>query len=144
MSSGDEYWTRCPAGEVASLTSRLRSQTRMRAVGRCIVGAAAVVACGATLFLTVGDSGEGQRIGGVWCSDVMEMAEDYVAGSLDAAVMKQIRIHIDHCPGCRQQIDAIRGTSARHPPARAHDALTENRLSGEGRLCFDGRGVVAR
>ena len=127
MKSADESWTSCPAGEVDALSRRLRSQTRMQTARRYGVRAAAMVVVGVTLFLIARNPGgpeSGQKIGGVWCSDVMELAEDYVAGKLDAAVMAQVTAHIDDCPHCREKINELRSGSESPPPAETRDGQT--------------------
>ena len=130
MSTADESWRDCPAGEVDALARRLRSRTRMQAARRFTTGVVAMIAVGVTLFLAardVGEPGYGKSIGGVWCSDVMELAEDYVAGRLDAAIMEQVTAHIAGCPSCREKIDELRAGSMPPPAVERRDA----RVSGE-------------
>ena len=110
----------------------------MQAARRFSTGVVAMIAVGVTLFLAarnVGGPGDGQSIGGVWCSDVMELAEDYVAGRLDAAVMEQVTAHIAGCPNCREKIDELRASSM--PPAAVETG--DARESGEQFAGFEQR-----
>ena len=54
-------------------------------------------------------AGQGQLLGGIWCSDFMEWSEDYLAGQLDEARRQQMDDHFAQCEHCQQKLQGDAG-----------------------------------
>jgi hypothetical protein len=96
-------WDVCPAGALQGLKHRLRSRRRIR----ILRNSAAVV------VLLLGVTALGLRWqpaahhGGMTCTQVREMATDYLDNKLTSTARREFKEHIDHCAHCRQIVDEI-------------------------------------
>jgi hypothetical protein len=103
-------WENSPPGEVRRLRQRLRGRRRRRAFLR----AAATAAAG--LFVTGGGLAlwwglvrpREYDYGGITCSEVRRLAEDYRMGKLAAAERERVRVHLARCPHCKLFFERMR------------------------------------
>lgn len=50
--------------------------------------------------------------GGIVCSDVQQMADDYIAGHIDEVTAARIDAHLKACDHCREMMSSLQETSA--------------------------------
>ena len=96
-------WQDCPPGAVQELADRLRQRRRHQQLTKVSqIGGAAVVLLAVGIWFAFGN--HQPVLAGMTCSEVIEQAEDYVAGRLQAAVNGRIEEHLSHCEVCRERI----------------------------------------
>lgn len=108
--SDNEPWDDCSPGEIQGIVKLLKRSRRNRELTQVAsVGVAFVLLFAITIWSLPNQSGaDGTHSGSFVCSDVIERAEDFVAGHLDALVNGRIEEHLAHCASCRQHIDRLR------------------------------------
>jgi predicted anti-sigma-YlaC factor YlaD len=82
------------------LAQDLRRRRRRRFFFRTAGAAAAAVACAGTVGLWLRLSGGDQSATPLNCSQVLALADAFVAGQLDGLQSEQVRNHLAKCPAC--------------------------------------------
>ncbi|RUL87980.1 anti-sigma factor family protein [Tautonia sociabilis] len=102
-----ETWTECPEGEFARLAARLRGRRRQRTALRASV--AMVLVAGIAAWAVHGrlTGPREYQFAGIRCSRVLELAQLYAQGSLEPALARQVRAHVDQCPRCHERFEAM-------------------------------------
>lgn len=119
-------WQACRDGEIVQLVDQLKRRRR-QAVGRnaALAGVLlAIMLLGGYTLLGLGRPTKSVHAG-MACGDVMQHAEEYLAGKLDAEMAEHIRQHLEECPTCRQKIAAMRLHSD-HRPADKPEAIRDD------------------
>jgi len=120
----DSGWQECPPGEVSQLVGRLRARRQrqtLRQVALGVAGLCLVLIAGNSLVHRV-LSPAGPNFGGITCSEVTRNAEAYVAGNLDAELVRRIDSHLDSCLYCRSIIERMQEQGESAPVARQETA----------------------
>ena len=99
-------WRPCPAGEVGGLAQRLRRRRQRRDAWRAAVAGACLVAVALLAFWTL--PGQREANAAISCRDVHDLADEYVAGQVEAEKSDRIRRHLDHCRPCREVVERLR------------------------------------
>lgn len=116
----NDQWNACGTGEVQQLVGRLQTRRRMRTARRAGAAAAGLLLLlSAGYFLADGSSKTvpnagvpDHEINGIVCSEVLEHAEEYMAGTLDDDLQARIRGHLKSCAYCRERIETMRRDGA--------------------------------
>ncbi|MEW4486997.1 zf-HC2 domain-containing protein [Thalassoglobus sp. JC818] len=112
-SERNEGWCDCPAGVIRSMLDRQKTCRRQEKLKRltAIGGSLAV-------FLFIGflvlQSQQQVVAGHMTCAEVIDQAEEYVAGKLTEVVAGKFETHLDRCPKCRDHIETVRTGSGTH------------------------------
>ena len=103
-------WSDCQSGEVQQVVDHLQARRQRHNLAKATrVGAAATVLLAAGIWLTQWSASDpGKLIAGLTCSEVIDYAEDYVAGRLKAALQGQVDEHLAKCVACRSHIEQIK------------------------------------
>jgi hypothetical protein len=114
-SSQDEQWQGCQTGEVSELVDRLRVRRRQRHVRQVSVG---VVSIAILLLAGVYAIPHFRLVepsfGGIVCSEVQSLADEYIAGRLDGGTTERVDTHLEACDHCREFIANLRQSAASH------------------------------
>ncbi len=100
--NGDDHWEACRDGELRKMAERIGTRQRRRFLIRAGSAAAGAAAVGGGVLL-VGlwlQRPAEYRYGGIACSEVAALIDDYRAEQLAPDVMRQISRHLDECPNC--------------------------------------------
>jgi hypothetical protein len=54
-----------------------------------------------------GNIAEKHRPGGLYCSEVLALAKDYVSNVLDQKTTQKVEAHLADCPGCQKKLDQL-------------------------------------
>ena len=108
-SQSDQQWQPCPAGEVAGLVESLRQRQRRRRFqkisvtlcGLAVAGLIGLYAVPHPLLVEPGD-------GSISCSEVENLADEYVSGRLQGALRTRVEEHLGACDHCQQFITDLR------------------------------------
>ena len=74
--------------------------------------------------------GQGFLAAGIWCSDVVDWSEEFLAGRLDAGRSQQVQAHLAECAHCRQKLQEMQDSELPPLPTeadlhtRTHETLT--------------------
>lgn len=104
-SADDNQWQPCQAGQIQHLVSSLRKQRRNKTIAQASTVGSFVLLF-AILFVVSGKKSDVALV--FTCDDVIQHAEDYVAGKLTALVTGQIDDHLSDCQHCREQIATMK------------------------------------
>jgi len=144
----DEAWAACLPGTLSGVVGAVRARRRAKMIGRVAASSAVV------LFVVVGGTILSGRMfapaeydfGGVWCSEVRQVAESYMSGDLikeDPELAQRVAKHVSLCPLCGKMIDRMRqeasvavafshhgsdGIRCRDPNCRHHHSDNANPL----------------
>lgn len=124
-------WRACRDGELGQLVGRLK-QRRRRAQRRDLGVAGLlllVVFLSGSLLLGLWQSANSVHAG-IACSDVVQQADAYLAGELDAETTERIRQHLAECHYCQEKVEARRLDSERPPTADREETRNEAAVSG--------------
>lgn len=108
--SDNESWDDCNPGEIQGLVKSLKRSRRNRELTQVAsVGVTFVLLFAITIwtFPQQQDANEIQSAS-FSCTDVIDRAQDYVAGHLDAVANGRVEEHLAHCASCTQQIEHLR------------------------------------
>lgn len=95
----EDDWKPCPAGEISTFIRRRRAVIAMQ------VGASVAVVLFVALLVPSVSSLRSQirrdaDVGGFTCSEVEDLATEYLAGSIAPQVRDEIEKHLAECPDC--------------------------------------------
>lgn len=97
----DPQWTPCEPGTLANLSQSGEEQTA-QLTRRGAVAAVVAIAAGGGLLL-IRDDGPA----GISCAEVKQLAQDYVAGTLESQKSQQIDAHRAKCPPCHAKLQQL-------------------------------------
>ncbi|MEX0704594.1 MAG: zf-HC2 domain-containing protein [Planctomycetales bacterium] len=104
-------WPPCESGEIRSMVDRVRMRRRNRIT---LTGACAALLLVAFGFFGAWSSGllppTEPSFGGVACSEVRRLGEQYMMGTLDEATAWKIRAHLEQCPECPRIFEQMRAS----------------------------------
>ncbi|TWT51872.1 hypothetical protein KOR42_33460 [Thalassoglobus neptunius] len=128
----NEGWGDCPAGVIRSMLDRQRTCRRQEKLKRltAIGGSLAVFLFIGFLVLQT----QRQVVAGhMTCAEVINQAEDYVAGKLTEVVAGKFENHLDRCPKCRHHIESVRTGSGEklNPKQDSGDKSPQQGCTGE-------------
>ncbi len=108
--SRNEPWDECNPGEIQGMVKSLKRSRRNRELTQVAsVGATFVLLFAITIWAFPRQQGaNGIGDAGFMCADVINRAEDYVAGHLEAAINGRIEEHLAHCESCTQHVGHLR------------------------------------
>jgi hypothetical protein len=106
MTQPGDVWTPCPPGQLEQLAGRLRQRRRRRRWVHSSALATATIALAAAAVLWMLPRGE-SRYGGMTCSEVIGVAEDYRNNQLSSEVRAQVVRHLEKCANCREHYEAM-------------------------------------
>jgi hypothetical protein len=132
-------WQACPPGEVGRLVDGLQNRNRALATQRRMVAAALLLMTAFTGYYFVGVLPNAEpNYGGIVCSRLMELAPQFMAGTLDAEASSWVKTHLAHCKHCRNTLQAMDSKSMPRSASRVtlrrveiavtahnHDGMTE-------------------
>ncbi|MEW4562914.1 zf-HC2 domain-containing protein [Bremerella sp. JC770] len=102
----DEYWTDCPAGELAELQQSLKDQERRIRRRRSFLiaaGSAALSIAGGAMLIRRKEP----DLIILSCREAKDLLPQYASGKLtQVATRKAVEVHLEHCPKCRQHFEA--------------------------------------
>ncbi len=106
----NDAWVPCQAGDIGRVVRKLKSQKTRHAVSQAAMG---VVACGLLVAsglyalprLATQTPGD---FGGIACHEVVSAADEYLAGTLSAAMAARIDTHLLSCAKCTRYIEGLR------------------------------------
>lgn len=105
----DQQWQPCPAGEVAGLVKNLRQRRRSRRLQTMSVAVCGLAVAGLIgLYAVPHPLLVEPSFGGVSCSEVKELADEYIAGRLDSETRAHIDEHLRACDRCQQLVTELR------------------------------------
>lgn len=106
----NESWDDCNPGEIQGMVKSLKRSRRNRELTQVAsIGATFVLLFAITIWSLPNQLGaDGIRGSSFVCSDVIDLAEEYVAGHLKAVVNGRIEEHLAYCASCTQHIDHLR------------------------------------
>jgi hypothetical protein len=115
-------WQACPPGEVGRLVDGLLNRNRALAAQRRTVAAVLLLMTAFTGYYFVGVlPNSDPNYGGIVCSRLMELAPQFLAGTLDAETSGRINVHRKHCKHCDDKLNAMSMSSASRV-TRPHEA----------------------
>ena len=106
-STSEIHWDVCPPGTLQNLAGSLRARRRRRHNLKSCVVLSLVLGTGVVLWSTYSQSGE-YDFGGIVCSEVRHMSEDYLHGRLAVEFSEKIDAHLLECPNCKPLMDLMR------------------------------------
>ena len=114
-----DEWQACPPGEVGRLVDGLQDRNRSLAVQRRMVAAALLLMTAFTGYYFVGVLPNAEpNYGGIVCSHLMELAPQFLAGTLDAEASSRIETHRKHCKHCDDKLGAMESKSMSQSASR--------------------------
>jgi len=103
-----DEWDVCQPGEVGAVVQRLKTRrrtARLQAVGSMT---ALMVGIGfLSYYLTTVSPMIDNYYAGISCTEMTQLAPQYVSGQLDAERSLQIRDHLGKCDRCRERFEAM-------------------------------------
>lgn len=125
-----QQWQPCPPGEVGNLVARLRRTRRQDRLQKAAAGLVCVAIVAVAGLYAIPRFGRSEpTYGGIACSEVQELAEQYMAGQLDEDRLGQIDVHLEACEHCQQFVARMMqdlpddGQSAQRPSAGPSQVL---------------------
>lgn len=105
-----EEWEACVPGEIQGVVNSLRRRRRNKQFAQsAAVGTSLVLIVAVTLFSLPGLSGNSNmNVHVMACQEVVQHAEDYVAGQLSALTSQQVEAHLSQCAHCNDYIKDLK------------------------------------
>lgn len=105
-----DEWNACAPGEIQGVVNSLRQQRRRKQIAQATaVGTSLVLIFAVTLFSLPGLTGNtGMNTHAMACHEVVQHAEDYLAGQLSALTTGQVDTHLSKCSHCNEYIEDLR------------------------------------
>jgi hypothetical protein len=115
-STANALWEPCPPGEFARLSRKLCARRQRRTFLRAAALTAVTAAAGGAAWLALGAYRTPTNPGGISCSEVMRLADDYQSGKITGCLREQIRNHLAQCPECSTRIPPQETCPPNEPP----------------------------
>lgn len=100
-------WKPCAAGEISGMVTSLRKARRRRSVLRAAGVASVLIAVCATGWHASAQPAE-YDYGGIVCSEVRQLASQYLSGHLAEDITRAIDKHLAQCPNCGPKMETMR------------------------------------
>ena len=142
-SDNQNDWQYCRPGVVGQLVRHLQSRRKAVVVQRRMVAAVLLIMAAFSSYYFVGVLPSAEpNYGGIVCSSVQELGQEYSAGTMDSEQAARVRAHLAQCEDCRQWMKAMAPIStgqadstataspnsfARLEPAAARPVIEEKR-----------------
>ena len=105
-------WHSCRPGMVGQLVRNLQSRRQALIVQRRMVAAVLLMMAAFSSYYFVGVLPSAEpNYGGIVCSRVRELGQEYMAGTMDSAEAARVHAHLAQCEDCQQWIKAMMPTS---------------------------------
>ena len=105
-------WQACRPGEVGRLVDGLQGRNRALAGQRRMVAAVLLLVTAFTGYYFVGVlPNANPNYGGIACSRLLELAPQFMAGTLDAEASSRVETHLTHCKHCQNKLKAMESKS---------------------------------
>jgi anti-sigma factor RsiW len=104
MSDARQQWRECRSGEIQQMVNARRASRRRRSLVRVAAAASVVVVGMFAAFALPGFLSEEAPLT-LNCRQVLPLAREYSAGTLDPKLREAVERHLDGCPGCREQFE---------------------------------------
>ncbi len=109
-------WESCPPGTLARTVRGIEGRRRDRrrvAVAGLAGGILVILLAGGVVVSQFARQPAGVRgMGKMTCTAVKSLLPGYIAGSLDAGVMSQVKTHLEGCPHCREHYEKAQDDTA--------------------------------
>ena len=104
-----ETWGNCPPGALANMVASQQAKQRRASITRNSSVVAAVLLVGFTGWMAsrLTQSGQGHLVGGIYCTDCIELMADYRANRLDQQQTVLMGEHLAGCGKCREKYEAM-------------------------------------
>ena len=115
MTSDNDNWDPCPAGQLTGMVTTLRSEKRRESVKLLAgvgggIGLIAAMLIGAIVVLNQSSPTS------LTCNEVIAHFEDYQQGLLPADLVAGIKGHLEHCPSCQEHYaQGVNGNARAEP-----------------------------
>lgn len=137
----DSEWKACEPGDLGRFVSVMKKRKQ---ISYLITAAEVATVC--LVVGTVGFFGMNQfssssttpelakkhRPGGLDCSEVIKLADDYLANALDQKTTQKVEAHLADCPGCQKKLDQLHAN--RHNNAAIQNAALQKQVQWESYL----------
>lgn len=122
-----QQWRACH-GEVVRLGETLRRRRRVRAVQRGAATTAGIMCFVVAGYFMFGNQARrDQRFGGIPCRRVMQLADAYLAGDLDAETADKVRQHLDECVACQARLERLMRQTVDHEVGGVREMATQSK-----------------
>ncbi len=139
----DTEWNACPQGDLEHFVSVMKKRKQ---ISHWITGAEIVTACLAVGLIgffgmnqlstpsnpSPAEIAENYCPGGLYCSEVLSHAKDFVAHQLDQELSQKIERHLVDCPHCQKKVDQLKAN--RHNGAADQKAALQKQAKWEAFL----------
>ena len=118
----DAHWADCPSGEIGSLVKDLQARrqqvSRRETFRQVAVGVTSLAILVMAGVYAVPHFGLAEPdYGGITCTEVKRLADEYIAGRLDGGVTARIDAHLAACDHCHSFMSELRDEPL--PPSTA-------------------------
>lgn len=103
-------WRDCKSGEIHNMVRAQRLARQRRQLSQAsFVGVSFLVLLSVVIWSIPNPLASNERAkGGVTCAEVIDQAEDFIAGRLAQAIREKFDIHLSKCPSCLRHFDSLR------------------------------------
>jgi hypothetical protein len=115
-SLANALWEPCPPGEFARLSRKLRARRQRRTFLQAAALTAITAATGGAAWLALRPDPMPTNPGGISCSEVRRLGDDYQSGKITGCLREQIRTHLTQCPECSARIPSHEACPPNEPP----------------------------
>ncbi|MFK7776518.1 MAG: zf-HC2 domain-containing protein [Gimesia sp.] len=141
QNNSDPEWQACAPGDLSRFVSVMKKRKQ---ISHLITAAEIATVClvvGAVGFFgmnqfsnssTQPNIAEQHRPGGLYCSEVLVLAKDYVADALDQKTTQKVDTHLANCPSCQKKLDQLQAN--RHNNAVSQKATLQKQAEWESYL----------
>tara|TARA_R110002111_G_scaffold255157_1_gene321241 strand:+ start:28064 stop:28537 length:474 start_codon:yes stop_codon:yes gene_type:complete len=141
--ASETEWHACAPGDLGHFVSVMKKRKQ---IGHLITGAEIVTVClavGLVGFLGMNQLSSSptspvERIankacpGGLYCAEVLEHAQDYVAHKLNQETSLKVEAHLADCPHCQKKVDQLKANM--HNNAAVQKAALQKQADWESYL----------
>lgn len=108
VSNGE--WIDCKSGEIHKMIDAQRRLRQRRQLSQAsFIGASLLVLFSVAIWSIPNPQGSNERAkGGVTCAEVIDQAEDFIAGRLVQVMHSKFEIHLSKCPACLRHFESLR------------------------------------
>lgn len=106
-----QQWQPCQRGSLQKIVRTAETRRRRRQLLQVVTSGVAILIAGASLGVLahLATQSSENYYGGIACSEVLEIAPAYMAGTLDAAQAASFETHLAHCEKCRRVMAEMSG-----------------------------------